>query len=76
MQPSSPLILLNNSNILSCRTDNYDIYFKEWKLENDNILLLSDKYIGQYDTINSIIQLKNGTILFSSDAFKGIRILE
>jgi hypothetical protein len=75
MQPSSPLILLNNSHILSCRTDNYDIYLKEWKLENNNILLLSEKYIGPYDTINSIIQLKNGNILFSSDSFKGMRLL-
>ena len=55
MQSSSPLILLNNSNILSCRTDNYEIYFKKWKLENNNILLLLDKYIGQYDNIYFLV---------------------
>ena len=75
-QPLNPLILLNNNHILSFKNENYDIYGKEWKLEGNNLLLISEKYMGKFESINSIIQLENNNIIYSNNAFFGMKLLE
>ena len=53
MQPSSPLILLNNSHILSCRTDNYDIYLSYYERLLDNYIKNID-FIKEYQNFKKL----------------------